>query len=229
MDRLLHPFLVCFLTIMSVFFGEYDASASVRADFRADVLYQEGDKEPRTCGMVRASGPFVRLDVQLGKAGDFSFILDEKSKHLYVLSLSLKAYVDIPATGDARDWRDLIKSASTAVMPQSLGLIAAEEIESQPLGRDSWKGYAVNKSRSVFAFTFMGSVRRFTMEIWENEAFAPVPLRARVDETKDTYAGSAWLDNITAEQSAASVFQIPENFTRYTSVLDMLLYALSLF
>lgn len=204
-----------------------DVSAAVRADFHADVFYQEGSKKTQPCGMVKASGHCVRLDVQLGKAGIFSLILDERAKRLSILSQSLKAYVDIPAAGDARDWRDLLKNASAAVMPQSMGLISAEEVERTELGRASWKGYAVKKSRSVFHFTFMGAVRRVVMEVWENEAFAPLPLKISVEETKDTYASSAWLDNITAGQSADTVFQVPEDFTHYTSVLDMLLYTIS--
>ncbi|WP_298067867.1 hypothetical protein [uncultured Mailhella sp.] len=205
------------------------AHAAVRADFRADVVSQQGKQSPQPCGTVRASGHYVRLDVQLGRAGEFSFILDEEAKRLSVLSLVLKAYVDIPVSGDARDWRELVKSVSAAVMPQSMGLMSAEEVERAPLSRGSWKGYAANRSRSVFQFTLMGSQRRVTMEVWENEAFAPLPLRVLVDETRETYASSAWLDNITAEQSGDAIFQIPDDFTRYTSVLDMVLYALSLF
>ena len=35
--------------------------------------------------------------------------------------------------------------------------------------------------------------------------------------------------NIAAEQSSHNMFSIPENFTRYTSVMDLLLYALTAF
>ncbi len=214
--------LLCFLLAL-----ETNALAAVRADFRADVFYQEGSKKFQPCGMAWASGVCIRLDVQLGKAGTFSLILDEKAKRLSILSQNLKAYVEIPASGDVHDWRDLLKSTLAAGLPQNMGLISAEEVERTPLGRASWKGYAVKKSRSVFQISFMGTVHRLVMEIWENEAFAPLPLKVSVDETKDAYASSAWLDNITAGQSADAIFQIPGDFTLYPSVLDMLLYTIS--
>ena len=52
---------------------------------------------------------------------------------------------------------------------------------------------------------------------------------ARAEETSATHGGTAALVNIVAEQAADSMFRIPEGFTRYTSVMDLFLYALTAF
>ena len=205
------------------------AMASAYADFRADIQFQREGREVRTCGAAISSGPFARMDLDLGRAGEFSLIVDTREHMLRVLSHRLRAYVEIPVSGDPRDWRTLVKSAAAAVMPQSMGMVSLQEKETVSLGKDSWQGYAVQKSRSVFEAGFMGSVHRFTIEVWENEVFAPFPMRASSAETSATHAGSAWLMNIAAEQSSHNMFSIPENFTRYTSVMDLLLYALTAF
>ncbi len=216
---------VCLMLLAPAF----PAGAAAYADFRSDIQIREGAKPARTCGTAMSSHNFARMDVQLGTAGDFSFIVDMQGRRMQVLSHRLKAYVEIPVTGDPRNWRDLVQSAAAAVMPQSMGMISLQEKERVGLGRDSWQGYAVQKSRSVFEAGFMGSVHRFTIEVWENEAFAPFPMHAVSDETRATYGGSAWLMNIAAEQASTAMFQVPEGFTRYTSVMDLFLFALTAF
>ena len=205
------------------------AEAAAYADFRSDIQVRGDGKTVKTCGTVMSAGPFARMDLDLGNAGSFALIVDTEQHMLRVLSSRLKAYVEIPVAGNPRDWRSLVKSASAAVMPQSMGMISLQEKECTQLGKDNWQGYAVQKSRSVFEAGFMGSVHRFTVEVWENEAFAPFPMHARAEETRDTHGGSAWLTNIVAEQAARSMFQIPEEYTRYTSVMDLFLYALTAF
>lgn len=205
------------------------ALAAAYADFRADVQFQLEGKTVRTCGAAMSSGPFARMDLDLGKAGEFSLVVDTREHMLRVLSHRLRAYVEIPVSGDPRNWRDLVKSAAAAVMPQSMGMISLQEKETTPLGKDNWQGYSVRKSRSVFEAGFMGSVHRFTVEVWENEAFAPFPMRASSAETSATHAGSAWLTGIAAEQSSEAMFSVPQSFTRYSSVMDLLLYALTAF
>ena len=216
-------FLLCLVVSAS---GAY---AAAYADFRADVQFQREGKTVRTCGSAMSSGPFARMDIDFDKAGRFSFIVDTREHMLRVLSHSLKAYVEIPVSGDPRNWRTLVKSAAAAVMPQSMGMISLQEKETVSLGRDNWQGYSVQKFRSVFEAGFMGSIHRFTLEVWENEAFAPFPLYASSAETSATHAGSAWLSNIAAEQSSQTMFRIPDSFTRYASVMDLFLYALTAF
>ena len=216
-------FLLCLVLSAS------GAHAAAYADFRADVQFQREGKVVRSCGSAMSSGPYARMDIDLDKVGAFSFIVDTREHMLRVLSHRLKAYVEIPVSGDPRDWRALVKSAAAAVIPQSMGMISLQEKETVSLGRDNWQGYPVQKYRSVFDAGFMGSVHRFTLEVWENEAFAPFPMYASSAETSATPAASAWLTNIAAEQSSQSMFQIPESFTRYSSVMDLLLYALTAF
>lgn len=205
------------------------AQAAAYADFRADIVARVDGKAEKNCGMVMASGPGARMDLDLGSAGAFSILVDDREHMLRVLSHRLKAYVEIPVSGDTRNWRHLVKSAAAAVMPQSMGMISLQEKETVPLGKDNWQGYAVTKSRTLFEASFMGSVHRFSIEVWENDAFAPFPMRASAEETRATHGGTAALVNIVAEQAARSMFLVPEGFTRYTSVLDLLLYAITAF
>lgn len=210
-------------------FAASSVQAAAYADFRSDIQYRVDGKTVKTCGTAVSSGRFARMDLDLGSAGGFTFLVDTGEHMLRVLSQRLKAYVEIPVSGDARDWRSLVKSAAAAVMPQSMGMISLQEKESTPLGKDNWQGYSVRKTRNVFDAGFMGSVHRFTIEVWENEAFAPFPMHARAEETSATHGGSAWLTNIVAEQASQAMFRIPEGYTRYTSVMDLFLYALTAF
>lgn len=205
------------------------ALAAAYADFRSDIEVRVDGRESRTCGTAMSSGYSSRLDLNIGSAGQFTLLVDSREHMLRVLSQRLKAYVEIPVSGDSRDWRSLVKSAAAAVMPQSMGMITLQEKECVSLGKDNWQGYAVQKTRNVFEAGFMGSVHRFTFEVWENEAFAPFPMFARAEETSATHGGTAALVNIVAEQAADSMFRIPEGFTRYSSVLDLFLYALTAF
>ena len=216
-------------TCLLVLFAGTSVQAAAYADFRSDIEVRVDGKAVKTCGSTMSAGSFARMDLDLGSAGGFALIVDTQQRMLRVLSARLKAYVEIPVSGDPRDWRALVKSAAAAVMPQSMGMITLQEKECTPLGKDNWQGYAVQKSRSVFEAGFMGSVHRFTVEVWENEAFAPFPMHARAEETRATHGGSAWLTNIVAEQAAQAMFQIPDDYTRYTSVMDLFLYALTAF
>ena len=217
------------LCLLGLFFFCGEALAATYADFRADIEYRREGGAVRHCGSAMSSGNYARMDVDLGSAGAFALIVDTQQNMLRVLSYRLKAYVEIPVSGDPRNWRHLVQSAAAAVMPQSMGMISLQEKEYTPLGKDNWQGYPVHKTRNVYEAGFMGSVRRFTLEVWENEAFSPFPMHAMADETSATHGGSAWLTNIVAEQASQSMFNIPEDFTRYSSVMDLFLYALSAF
>ncbi len=205
------------------------AFAAAYADFRSDIEVRVDGRNSRTCGTAMSSGSNARLDLTIGTAGQFTVLVDSREHMLRVLSQRLKAYVEIPVSGDPRDWRSIVKSAAAAVMPQSMGMITLQEKECVPVGKDNWQGYSVQKTRNVFEAGFMGSVHRFTLEVWENEAFSPFPMFARAEETSATHGGTAALVNIVAEQAADSMFRIPEGFTRYTSVMDLFLYALTAF
>ncbi len=217
------------LCLLGLFFFCGEALAATYADFRADIEYRREGGAVRHCGSAMSSGHYARMDVDLGSAGAFALIVDTQQNMLRVLSYRLKAYVEIPVSGDPRNWRHLVQSAAAAVMPQSMGMISLQEKEYTPLGKDNWQGYPVRRSRVVFEAGFMGSVNRFTLEVWENAAFSPFPMHATSQETRATHAAGAWLMNIAAEQSSRSMLEIPQGFTRYTSIMDLFLYALTAF
>jgi hypothetical protein len=205
------------------------APAAPHADFRAGIEYSDSGREARTCGTAAASGTRARMDVELGRVGVFTLLTDVESRQMYVLSQKLKAYVKVPVEGDPRSWRDLVASASSAIMPQSLGLVGIRETEREELGREQVQGYSAEKSRSVFEISFMGTVRQITVDVWENGLFAPFPLKVSVLESRNSREGSAWLTDIEAARTPDAELAVPEEFTRYTSVMDLLLFALTAF
>lgn len=204
-------------------------SASPYADFTADVEYSDSGRGARTCGTATASGAKARMDVNLGRVGVFTLLTDTESRQMYALSQKLKAYVQVPVEGDPRNWRDLVASASAAIMPQSLGLVGIKETVREELGHEQVQGYSAQKSRSVFEISFMGTVRQITVDVWENGLFAPFPLKVSVLESRNSREGSAWLTDIEAARTPDAELAVPEEFTRYTSVMDLLLFALTAF
>lgn len=218
-----------FLSVALAFGSAHALYAASYADFRADVRYQEEKRLEKICGLAQVSGGQARLDVRLGKAGDFVLLADMDDRTLRVLSQRLNAYVEIPVSGDPRNWRDLVESASAAIMPQTLGMVSIEEKARETLGCELVQGYRAEKSRSVFELGFMGSFKRVTVVVWENESFAPFPLKMSLLASKDTREGNAWLSDITLERAPKSTFTLPEGSTRYTSIMDLLLYALTAF
>ncbi|WP_446424146.1 hypothetical protein [Mailhella sp.] len=214
---------------LSLTLGDAPASASPYADFTAAIEYSDSGREARPCGTAAAAGAKARMDIDLGRVGVFTLLIDTESRQLYVLSQKLKAYVLVPVEGDPRNWRDLVASASAVIMPQSLGLVGIRETEREDLGRESVQGYPAQKSRSVFEISFMGTVRQIGVEVWENSVFAPFPLKVRVPESRNSREGSAWLADIEAARMPDAELAVPEEFTRYTSVMDLLLFALTAF
>ena len=199
------------------------------ADFRAHIEYKDGERAAARSGAAMASHRHARLDVRLGKAGDFTLLVDMEARKMRVLSQRLKAYVEADVQGDPRSWRDLLQSASAVLMPQSLGLVSLDLKEREELGRESAQGYTASRSRNVFTLGFMGSYRDISVTVWENDAFAPFPLKAEVAEDKRTRGGSVFLTEIVSVREKEELFLVPHDFTCYTSVMDLLLFAITAF
>ena len=194
---------------------------------RAELLYQKEGGEPRRGGEAMVCGRHARLDVQLGKAGLFTLLVDGEAGKMQVLSQRLKGYVESRVEGEGRNWRELVRSASAVLMPQTLGMVSFEEKSYRELGRESVEGYEALKSRCVFSLGFMGSYRDITVDVWESEAFAPFPLKVAVLDDKSTQGGAAWLDAVQPLKEGRDAFLLPAGYTRFGSVLDLILYALS--
>ena len=113
------------------------------------------------------------------------------------------------------------------LMPQTLGMVSFEEKSCIEQGRELVQGYEAVKSRCVFTLGFMGSYRSITMEVWESPAFAPFPLKVSVIGDKNTHGAVVWFEGIKPLKEEVDFFP-PEGYTRFSSVLDLILYAITL-
>ncbi len=207
----------------------YEVQASPDPQFSSDVLVKVGKKPASVYGTASAGGGRSRLDITTHNAGMFFLVVDAENKTMRVASERLKAYVEVPVAGDPQNWRDLLKSAAAVIAPQSLGMINIQESERKSRGRSILNGYSAERSSSVFDVTFMGRQQRFKVNVWENRFFAPFPMQVAVAETKDTWPGKASLVHVTADDHDPEYFEIPDGYTRYASVMELVLYALAHF
>lgn len=215
--------------LLAALFTPFSSGAAPHADFRAALEYKDGKHPVKNCGSSAVSGELARLDVRLGKAGYFTLLVDMQGGRMRVLSQKLKAYVETAVEGDAHSWRDLVRSASSVMIPQTLGMVSFQEQSCQEQGKERWNGIEAVKSRCVFKLGFMGSYRDITFDVWESRDIVPFPLKVEVIEDGRTRGGSAWLEGIETAASPEKDFLVPKDFTRFTSVLDLILYALSAF
>ena len=229
MRRFSMPLIALLCAALCLTFVPASAQADPEPQFSADVMAKIGKKPSHVCGTASASEGRARLDVETRHAGRFFLVVDAHQKSMRVASERLKAYVDIPVSGDPRNWRDLLKSAAAVVAPQSLGMINVTETARKKKGKTTLHGYAAQRSVSVFDVVFMGKTRRFEVEVWENPFFAPFPMQAACAETKETWPGKAWLTRVTADARDDGYYEVPEGYTRYASVMELVLYALANF
>ena len=218
--------IMCSFASSGIAAGE---SLSPSADFNAEIQYRLDGKPTHVCGMASSIQEYARMDLDLQKTGKLSLLVDMRAGRMQIVAHRLKAYVEIPVKGNPRNWRDLLKSASSILMPQSLGMVSLVEKETKYLGKASWQGFSTKKSSVVFEASFMGKTRTFSLEIWESPVFAPFPLRVIAPETRENYGGNAWLSNIEATENIEEFYKVPEGFNRYPSVMDLFLYALTAF
>ena len=217
------------LCALCIFVAVPSDAAAVQSGFQADVLYADSAREPRKGGTVMTSGEQARIDVRLEKAGEFSLIVDMQGRRMQVLSQKLKGYVETSIEGEPHSWRDLFRSVSSMLLPQTLGLVSLQEKSSEDMGRERIQGLDAVKSRHVFTLGFLGSYRDISVIVWEHPAVAPFPLKAEVLEDDRTRGASVWLGNVRPVPGPEDRFFLPEGFSRFTSVLDLILYALASF
>lgn len=228
-SALFRAFLLAASVLVAVLLIPFSSYAAPYADFRAGLEYKDGKHPAQSCGSAAVSGELARLDVRLGKAGFFTLLIDMKSGRMQVLSQKLKAYVETSVDGDAHSWRELVRGASSVLLPQTLGMVSFQEKSCHEQGRELLNGFDSVKSRCVFKLGFMGSYRDITFDVWESRDIVPFPLKVEVIEDGRTRGGSVWLEGIERVKSPEEGFYVPESFTRFTSVLDLILYALSAF
>lgn len=202
--------------------------------YTARVMFREGQGESRQVGSVTAFGPDIRLDVDLGAPGLFHALLRPERKTLYVVSNTLKAYVEIPVQGDERGVAEIARCLAASVMPFGVPVLAIQTTDVQTRGSGVWQGYPVEKTAMRFVADFMGSTGSLNLVLWDNPDFAPLPLRVEEMGTKDEVKSCAELTDIApvsptdaGREKSATLFELPAGYTRYASVLDLLLYALA--
>lgn len=217
-------FVTAGMMVMLVLWSAGDAMC---ADFRAVLMFSRGDQPPENCGEAFSCGELARLDVDLGELGRFTLLLDARAARMQVFSWKLNTYVDIPVEGDGHDWRELIKSAASLIMPQSMGLVDIVEKERLFLEEERLDGYRAKKYREVFELSFMGTFRTVTLEVWESEAFAPFPLKAVLLDPRPGKEGRVWLASAEKGKIPPDLFRLPEKATRYGSVMELLLNVLT--
>lgn len=219
--------LACFAAFLSVCLST--PSWAVPA-YKATVLLSESGHPPRPCGKVAISDSKARIDVDLGGAGLFQALVRPDLKVMYVVAEDLKAYVQIPIHGDETDIRELIKRVAESLMPFGVPVLVIREDAREIMGKDLWQGYEVLRTKSRFVADFMGTVNSMYLIISENADFAPFPLRVQeiraLDRPGDIRSSVDLIDIIPGSVSKAQ-FELPEGYARYSSVLDLLLYAIA--
>lgn len=213
------------------------AFAKERSSFAytARVLLREGERPARPVGGVSAVDGRVRLDVDLGTPGVFHVLLRPDERNLYVVSDNLRAYVSIPLREGIHGLDTLAEDVAASVMPFGVPVLTLRVERGESLGAADWQGYAVERTAARFSTDFMGNATTTNVVLWENPDFSPLPLR--VEEVRKTKDGSVrpkdvveLADIAAASFSAATraeLFEPPVGFTRYASLLDLLLYALA--
>lgn len=201
--------------------------------YSADVVLKEVGRAPKVCGSVLVAHGKARLDVDLGKPGVFRAIFLPNEKALLVLSDTLKGYVTLPVTGEERDLRALVMQAARSVMPVGVSALDILETESENLGNKVWQGWTARVIRAQYEAHMMGAVNSIKLEIWENAALAPFPLRlinlnAGQGATSTQSGDTVELANINTRPAIPQdAFFVPESYTRYSSVLNLLLYSIT--
>lgn len=201
----------------------------------ARVLLREGARPARPVGGVTGAGGSLRLDVDLGDSGVFHVLLRPNRDNLYVVSDKLAAWVGVPLRPGARSLDELAADVVASAMPFGVPVLTLRVERGESLGRAEWQGYTAERTRVRFVAEFMGKGTTLDTVVWENAAFAPLPLR--VEEMRRARDGSVRpgdaveLDDIKpaslSESEREALFEPPSGFTRYGSILDLLLYALA--
>lgn len=226
---LLGVYLLLGVPALAVTGGEAPASYTAR------VLLREGERPARPVGGVSKGEGCLRLDVDLGAPGVFHVLLRPDDDVLYVVSDNLKAYVGVPLRTGGRSLDELAADVAASVMPFGVPILTLRVERGASPGQASWQGYAAERTRVRFVADFMGKATTLDAVVWENAAFAPLPLR--VEEIRKNEDGSECpgdaveLADISpasfSGSERAALFEPPAGFTRYASLLDLLLYALA--
>ncbi len=178
-------------------------------------------------GMIKA-----RLDFDLGKAGFFSAVLKQEEKKLFIVSHALSAYVDIPVQGDEHTLKDLLPSVTAAFMPFGVPALSLREEKNESLPNAFMDKKSCERKRIRYNVTFMGDSVTASLVEWSSSEIPFFPIRLDELETwdaPDVPRGSILLKNIRSGTGVLNneIFRIPENFVRYGSAMNMLLYALA--
>lgn len=231
------PFVLLIFSLVfgGVFLGDLPAGLAAGEGmpaWTADVLLRESGRQARICGAVAVSEQGARLDMDLGDPGVFRAVIDRGGKALYVMTARPGAFVKIALNGDESNIRDLALAVARAAMPFGSPALTLREEERRELGSGWWEGHPARRSRSRFVAEYMGKMSAWELDVWENEEFAPFPLRlvnpnGNGDSVELINIRSVGNDERTDTQNSSGPFSVPDDYARYGSVLELLLFSLA--
>ena len=78
--------LLAAILVLGLTLDGSSAPASPHADFRAGIEYSDRGRDSRSCGSAASSGAGARMDVDLGRVGVFTLLVDMEGRRMSVLS-----------------------------------------------------------------------------------------------------------------------------------------------
>ena len=218
------------LALLILLFPDTHAAARPMPSYQATVVLSEPGLEPRPCGRVAVSGGLARLDVLMGEAGMFRALIRPDQNSMYLLAEDLRAYAAVPVYGDETGLRELALRVADSLALFGFPLLSLREDGRQILEPENWNGYRATKIRGRFVAELMGLAGALNLITWENDGFAPFPLRVEEIRALDDPArtgNSVELADIRPGDPDGDYFSLPEGYTRHSSVLELILYALA--
>jgi len=193
----------------------------------ADVQLEEKGHTSKVCGQATVWKDYARLDVDLGKAGDFCFLL--KPGFLTVVSQELKAYVEVSVKGSPQDWnfRDLAQAVSSMAMPFGLPVLSVREENRKELKPAVWEGYKATRTQSRFVSELMGQKSSLEMVAWENPSFAPFPLRIDNLDRPGDRVSLIRIRPLDRRVAQKELFSVPNGLSKKDSILELILFTVT--
>ena len=175
-------------------------------NYSADQVDVESNK---LIGKLYATDSKFRMEIYNEKGNMESFlIVRQDQKKMYAFQVEEKTYMEFPMTGNNTSIYDSITS-----MGQGFGIIP--EIKREKEGTETVSGYSADKFRTTTTIEFFGQKQATTVYEWIAAEF-DLPIRTQTDDT------IIEMRNITTTAQAASLFEIPTEYSSMGNFGDLL-------